>query len=90
MFPVEASTIVWPGASAPVARACSMIRSATRSLTLPFGFADSSFAKSHTPGEGESRRSSTSGVRPTRSAASRAMPRLGGGCVWNPMALRSA
>src|SRR5581483_354811 len=67
VFPLVGSSSARPGSSSPEASAASIIASATRSLIDPVGFAPSSLAYSWTPGFGDSRVSSTSGVPPTRS-----------------------
>ncbi len=64
VFPEVGSRIVWPGRIAPFSSASSISARATRSLTEPVGLRDSSFAQMRTPGLGESRGSSTSGVLP--------------------------
>ncbi len=56
--------MVWPGLIRPFSSASSMRERATRSLIEPVGFADSSLAQMRTPGLGERRLSSTSGVLP--------------------------
>ena len=53
-----------PGPIAPRSSASSISERATRSLTEPVGLCDSSLAQIRTPGRGESRLSSTSGVFP--------------------------
>src|SRR3954468_685200 len=65
VLPLEGSRIVRPGYRSPRSSAASIMASATRSLTEPVGFSDSSLASSRTPGRGERRVSSTSGVSPT-------------------------
>ena len=67
MLPEVGSRIVWPGWIAPWASASSIIALATRSLTEPVGLRPSSLTKIRTPGLGDSRGSSTSGVLPTAS-----------------------
>ena len=64
VLPEVGSRIVWPGAIAPFSSASSIIERATRSLTEPVGLRDSSFAQMRTPGFGDRRFSSTSGVLP--------------------------
>src|SRR4051794_18633656 len=64
VFPDVGSRIVCPGASAPRSSASSIRARATRSLTDPVGLWDSSLAQMRTPGLGERRLSSTSGVLP--------------------------
>ena len=64
VLPEVGSRIVWPGAIAPFSSASSISARATRSLTEPVGLCDSSLAQMRTPGLGESRLSSTSGVLP--------------------------
>ena len=64
MLPDVGSRIVWPGRMAPRSSASSIIARATRSLTEPVGLWDSSLAQMRTPGLGDSRLSSTSGVLP--------------------------
>ena len=54
----------WPGRRRPSFSAVSIIARAMRSLTEPNGFWLSSFARSRTPGFGESTLTSTSGVSP--------------------------
>src|SRR5213082_1275499 len=67
VFPLVGSRRCRPGSSSPAASAASTIALATRSLIEPVGFWPSSFAKMRAPPRGDSRRSSTSGVDPTRS-----------------------
>ena len=64
VFPDVGSRIVWPGSIAPFSSASSIRARATRSLTEPVGLCDSSLAQTRTPGFGDSRLSSTSGVLP--------------------------
>ncbi len=64
VLPEVGSRIVWPGRIAPFSSASSISARATRSLTEPVGLRDSSFAQMRTPGFGESRGNSTSGVLP--------------------------
>ena len=64
VLPEVGSRIVCPGAIAPFSSASSISAFATRSLTEPVGLRDSSFAQIRTPGLGERRGSSTSGVLP--------------------------
>ena len=64
VLPEVGSRIVWPGRMAPFSSASSISDRATRSLTEPVGLRDSIFAHRRTPGLGESRFSSTSGVLP--------------------------
>ena len=64
VLPEVGSRIVWPGRIAPFSSASSISERATRSLTEPVGLWDSSFAQIRTPGLGERRLSSTSGVLP--------------------------
>ena len=64
VFPEVGSRIVWPGRIAPSSSAASISERATRSLIEPVGLCDSSLAQIRTPGFGESRLSSTSGVLP--------------------------
>ena len=64
VLPEVGSRIVWPGRISPCSSADSISDRATRSFTDPVGFADSSFAQMRTPGFGEKRLSSTSGVLP--------------------------
>jgi hypothetical protein len=64
VLPDVGSRIVWPGRIAPFSSASSISARATRSLTDPVGFWDSSLAQRRTPGLGERRLSSTSGVLP--------------------------
>ena len=64
VLPEVGSRIVWPGAIAPFSSASSISARATRSLTEPVGLRDSSFAQMRTPGFGDRRCSSTSGVLP--------------------------
>src|SRR5690242_10444262 len=63
VLPLVGSSSSCPGSSC----AASTIATATRSLIEPVGFWPSSFAKSLTPGFGDRRGSSTSGVFPTSS-----------------------
>src|SRR5438552_4891268 len=64
VLPDVGSRIVCPGAIAPFSSASSISARATRSLTEPVGLCDSSLAHTCTPGLGDSRGSSTSGVFP--------------------------
>ena len=64
MLPEVGSRIVWPDDSAPRLSASSISARATRSFTEPVGLRDSSFAQIRTPGFGERRGSSISGVLP--------------------------
>ena len=64
VLPEVGSRIVWPGRIAPCSSADSISDRATRSLTEPVGLWDSSLAQIRTPGLGERRLSSTSGVFP--------------------------
>ena len=64
VLPEVGSRIVWPGRMSPFSSASSMSARATRSLTEPVGLCDSSLAQIRTPGFGERRLSSTSGVLP--------------------------
>src|SRR3954467_2373920 len=64
VLPLVASITVWPGLSAPLFSAASMIPTASRSLTEPIGFIASTFTYSSTS-FGPSRRTRTTGVRPT-------------------------
>src|SRR5580698_4589268 len=64
VLPAVGSRIVCPGAIAPFSSASSISAFATRSLTEPVGLRDSSFAQMRTPGLGDSRGSSISGVLP--------------------------
>ncbi|SLI82576.1 Uncharacterised protein [Mycobacteroides abscessus subsp. abscessus] len=68
MLPLVGSRMVQPGRSRPSASACSIIRSAGRSLTDPVGLRSSSFAHSRTwssPSHfGDRVRRPTSGVSP--------------------------
>ena len=64
VFPDVGSRIVWPGLISPRSSASSIMARATRSLTDPVGLCDSSFAQMRTPGFGDMRLSSTSGVLP--------------------------
>src|SRR5688572_3278465 len=61
----------------PFSSASSMRARATRSLTEPVGLADSSFAQMRTPGLGDSRFSSTSGVLPIAATRSSYRPPQG-------------
>src|SRR5204863_7263699 len=72
VLPLVGSSSSRPGWSSPAASAASSIAFATRSLIEPVGFWPSSFAYSRTPGFGETRRSSTSGVLPIRSSSEEA------------------
>src|SRR5437588_3158645 len=71
VLPLVGSSSARPGSSSPEASAASIIAFATRSLIEPVGFWPSSLAHtrtaSGTPVACASRRSSTSGVPPTRS-----------------------
>ena len=64
VLPEVGSRIVMPGPIAPFSSASSISARATRSLTEPVGFWHSSLAQMRTPGLGDRRRSSTSGVLP--------------------------
>src|ERR1700760_3893148 len=64
VFPEVGSRIVEPGPTAPLASASSISARATRSLTEPVGLRDSSLAQMRTPGLGDRRLSSISGVCP--------------------------
>ena len=64
VLPEVGSRIVCPGPIAPFSSASSIKARATRSLTEPVGLRDSSLAQMRTPGLGDSRGSSTSGVLP--------------------------
>ena len=64
VLPEVGSRIVWPGPIRPFSSASSISARATRSLTEPVGLCDSSFAQMRTPGLGDRRLSSTSGVLP--------------------------
>ena len=64
VLPEVGSRIVWPGPISPFSSASSISERATRSLTEPVGLRDSSLAQIRTPGLGDRRRSSTSGVLP--------------------------
>ena len=64
VLPEVGSRMVWPGAIAPRSSASSISERATRSLIEPVGLWDSSLAQMRTPGLGERRFSSTSGVLP--------------------------
>jgi hypothetical protein len=64
VLPDVGSRIVWPGRMRPFSSASSMSARATRSLTDPVGLWDSSLAQMRTPGLGDRRLSSTSGVLP--------------------------
>ncbi len=64
VLPEVGSRIVCPGESAPFSSASSISARATRSLTDPVGLRDSSLAQMRTPGLGERRGSSISGVLP--------------------------
>src|SRR3954462_14344288 len=64
VLPEVGSRIVWPGRISPFSSASSISERATRSLTEPVGLNDSSLAQMRTPGFGDRRRSSTSGVLP--------------------------
>src|SRR5690242_9305588 len=68
VLPLVGSSSWRPGSSSLEASAASIIAFATRSLIDPVGFSPSSFAYRRTDGLGASRRSSTSGVLPTRSS----------------------
>src|SRR5205085_884739 len=68
VLPLVGSSSSRPGSSSPDASAASIIAFATRSLIEPVGFSPSSFAYTRMDGFGVSRRSSTSGVWPTRSS----------------------
>ncbi len=64
VLPEVGSRIVWPGRISPFSSASSISDRATRSLTEPVGLNDSILAQMRTPGLGDRRRSSTSGVLP--------------------------
>ena len=69
MLPLVASTIVVrPGSILPSRSAASIIATPIRSLTLPPGLNTSSLANSSTSCPRVIRSSTTTGVRPTRSA----------------------
>src|SRR5438094_7140519 len=73
VLPLVASTIVvWPGSILPSASAASIIATPIRSLTLPPGLKDSSFANSRIPASDAASSSmpatSTRGVFPTSSS----------------------
>src|SRR5215469_11940942 len=76
VLPLVGSRSSRPGSSSPTASAASIIALATRSLIEPVGFCPSSFANIRAPPGGGSRRSSTSGVFPTRSRSDPAVTRL--------------
>ncbi len=63
MLPLVASITVWPGLSAPLRSAASIISSAMRSFTEPIGLNDSTLTQTFRPG-GASLLSRTSGVSP--------------------------
>src|SRR5712692_8540019 len=67
VLPLVGSTIVSPGFSRPSRSAVSIILSAMRSLTLPAGFIDSTFASTSAQPACTSRLRRTIGVSPTRS-----------------------
>src|SRR6476659_404795 len=73
VFPLVGSSRRVPGRRSPEASPASSIAFATRSLIEPDGFWPSSFATMRTPGLGERRESSTSGVDPTRSRSDAAI-----------------
>src|SRR3954469_23805974 len=77
VLPEVGSRIVWPGRMAPWASASSIIARATRSLTEPVGLWLSSLAQMRTPGLGEMRFSSTSGVLPMACTMSPYLPPQG-------------
>ncbi len=64
VLPDVGSRILSPCPIAPFCSASSISAFATRSLTDPVGLRDSSFAQIRTPGFGERRGSSISGVLP--------------------------
>ncbi len=64
MLPLVGSRMVCPGLMSPFSSASSMSERATRSLTEPVGFIDSILAQMRTPGLGDRRLSSMSGVCP--------------------------
>jgi hypothetical protein len=68
VLPEVGSRMVWPGSIAPCSSASSIMNFATRSFTEPVGLRPSSFAQMRTPGFGERRGSSTSGVLPIASS----------------------
>src|SRR5690349_14216359 len=74
VLPEVGSRIVVPGPIAPLASASSMSALATRSFTEPVGLNDSIFAQMRTPGLGERRLSSISGVLPIASTMSEYRP----------------
>src|SRR3954447_20562756 len=76
VLPDVGSSSSRPGSSSPADSAATIIASATRSFVEPVGFWPSSFAYSRTDGFGLRRRSSTSGVLPTRSRREPAVRRL--------------
>ncbi len=69
VLPDVGSRIVQPGLSRPSFSASITIRNAARSLIEPVGLWSSIFAHSRTSGDGDSRGSPTSGVRPTESSS---------------------
>ena len=64
VLPEVGSRMVCPGAMSPRSSASSIMARATRSLTEPVGLRDSSLAQMRTPGVGDRRFSSISGVLP--------------------------
>ena len=68
-MPEVGSSTVTPGRSSPSFSACAIMYSAARSFTEPVGLSVSSLAHSRTSGDGDSRGSPTSGVRPTESSS---------------------
>src|SRR5215471_13644784 len=79
VLPDVGSTIVAPGLSRPFSSASSIMARAMRSLTLPPGLRDSTFASTSAEPSGTTRLSRTSGVLPMRSRALAAMPLS---CGW--------
>src|SRR5215212_9064824 len=73
VLPEVGSRMVWPGRIAPFSSASSISARATRSLTEPVGLCDSSLAQMRTPGLGDRRLSSTSGVLRIAGAGSAAL-----------------
>ena len=69
VFPEVGSSSVDPGFSSPSFSARDTMKNAARSLTEPVGLRSSSLAHSRAAGDGDSRGSPTSGVRPSESSS---------------------
>ncbi len=69
VLPEVGSSSVDPGFSSPSFSAWATMKKAARSLTEPVGLRSSSLAHSRAVGDGDSRGSPTSGVRPSESSS---------------------